>query len=88
MAQVLLYSTRNTPASCCCCADAAAYPAHRLLKEPPMSVSMYRLSVPVLLRGLDVLQHYVDLAERHARDKDLDPCRRWSTRAWRRTCSA
>lgn len=38
-----------------------------------MSLSMYRLSVPVLLRGLDVLQHYVDLAERHAQDQGLDP---------------
>lgn len=38
-----------------------------------MSVSMYRLTVPVFLRGLDVLQHYVDLAERHAQDQGLDP---------------
>ena len=38
-----------------------------------MSVSMYRLSVPVFLRGLDVLQHYVDLAERHAQEKGQDP---------------
>jgi len=38
-----------------------------------MPVSMYRLTVPVFLRGLDVLQHYVDLAERHAQEKGLDP---------------
>ncbi|UYB51291.1 DUF1993 domain-containing protein [Xanthomonas sp. AM6] len=38
-----------------------------------MSVSMYRLSVPVFLRGLNVLQHYVALAERHAQDTGQDP---------------
>lgn len=38
-----------------------------------MSVPMYRLSVPVFLRGLDVLQHYVDLAGRHAQEAGLDP---------------
>lgn len=38
-----------------------------------MSVSMYRLTVPVFLRGLDVLLRYVDRAERHAQDKGLDP---------------
>jgi hypothetical protein len=37
-----------------------------------MSVSMYRLTVPVFLRGLGVLHHYVELAERHAQDTGQD----------------
>ena len=38
-----------------------------------MSLSMYRLSVPVFIRGLGVLRDYLDHAERFEKEKGLPP---------------
>ena len=38
-----------------------------------MSLSMYRLSIPVFVRGFGVLSAYLDKAEAHAQASGLDP---------------
>jgi hypothetical protein len=42
-------------------------------KEPSMSVSLYRLSVPVYLRGFAVLSDLLQKAEAYAADTGIDP---------------
>jgi hypothetical protein len=37
-----------------------------------MSISTYRLSVPVFLRGLGILSHYLDKVEAYAEEKGID----------------
>ncbi|WP_087002727.1 DUF1993 domain-containing protein [Rhizobium sullae] len=38
-----------------------------------MSISMYRLTVPVFQRGLATLKNYLDKAEAYANEKGIDP---------------
>src|ERR1700712_1877799 len=45
-----------------------------------MSVSMYRASIPVFIRGLDVLVHLLGKAETHAKEKGLKDTDITSTR--------
>jgi hypothetical protein len=41
--------------------------------ENQMSVSMYRISIPVFLRGFAALSTYLDKAEAFAKEKGVDP---------------
>ncbi|MGO6908743.1 DUF1993 family protein, partial [Rhizobium ruizarguesonis] len=38
-----------------------------------MSISMYRLTVPMFQRGLASLKTYLDKAEAYAKEKNIDP---------------
>jgi hypothetical protein len=38
-----------------------------------MTLSVYKLTIPALLRGFDVLSSYIEKAAEHARANDIDP---------------
>jgi hypothetical protein len=38
-----------------------------------MSLTMYAITVPALLRGFDVMSHYLDTAEAYATEKNISP---------------
>jgi hypothetical protein len=42
-------------------------------RNPPMSISMYQASIPVLVRGLTNLQAILGKAQAHAAEKQIDP---------------
>jgi uncharacterized protein len=49
------------------------HPKETAPRKPPMSLSMYDLSVPVLQRGLGVLSNYLDKASAYATERGIDP---------------
>jgi hypothetical protein len=44
-----------------------------ILETGQMSISMYRLTVPMFQRGLATLRTYLDKAEAYAKEKNIDP---------------
>jgi hypothetical protein len=44
-----------------------------IVRERPMSLSMYQASVPVFIRGLKVLSTLLEKGEAHAKEQGLDP---------------
>lgn len=54
--------------------DLSPRPNHlKILETGHMSISMYRLTVPMFQRGLASLKTYLDKAEAYAKEKNIDP---------------
>lgn len=54
--------------------DLSPRPNHlKILETGQMSISMYRLTVPMFQRGLASLKTYLDKAEAYAKEKNIDP---------------
>ena len=54
--------------------DLLPRPNHlKILETGHMSISIYRLTVPMFQRGIASLKTYLDKAEAYAREKNIDP---------------
>jgi hypothetical protein len=57
----------------CAAHESAQARTHNPYFEVPMSLSMYDVSVPVLVRGLGVMSEYLEKAAAHAREHQFPP---------------